>query len=108
MIVLKMGSFVRDQNARLVKTAHGHVVVRIGATLFLPFWGTDDKQQPIELDITFGPPPKDVLLPKRQGATERTYFQVKIKPRGWPQDVATFQSRARHAFRLLKSDFVAD
>ena len=108
MIVLKMGSFVRDQKARLVKTAHGHVVVRIGKTLFLPFWGNDDQQQPIELDITFGPPPKDVLLPKRQGATERTYFQVKIKPRGWPQDVATFQSRARRAFRLLKSDFVAD
>ncbi len=108
MIVLKMGSFVRDQKARLVKTSHGHVVVRIGATLFLPFWGKDDKQQPIELDITFGTPPKDVLVPKRQGASERTYFQVKIKPRGWPQDVTTFQSRARHAFRLLKSDFVAD
>ena len=39
---------------------------------------------------------------------ERTFVQVKIKPRGWPQDVATFQHRARHTFRLLKSDFVAD
>ncbi|TXT27941.1 MAG: diguanylate cyclase and metal dependent phosphohydrolase [Planctomycetota bacterium] len=108
MIVLKMGSFVREQNARLKRTAHGHVVIRSGATLFLPFWGKDDRQQPVEVEITFGPPPKDVLVPKKQGASERTYFQVKIKPRGWPPDVATFQSRARHTFRLLKSYFVAD
>jgi diguanylate cyclase (GGDEF)-like protein/PAS domain S-box-containing protein len=108
MIVLKMGSFVVEQNARLMQTAHGHVTIRSGATLFLPFWGKEDKLKPIELDITYGPPPKDVLLPKKQGASERTYFQVKIKPRGWPPDVATFQTRARHAFRLLKSYFVAD
>lgn len=108
MIVLKMSSFVREQHARLVTTAHDHVVLRVGGTLFLPFWGRQEKLQPIELDITFGPPPKDLLVPKRQGASERTYVQVKIKPRGWPQDVATFQSRARHAFRLLKSNFVAD
>ncbi|MBC7815989.1 MAG: hypothetical protein IAG10_03715, partial [Planctomycetaceae bacterium] len=108
MIVLKFGSFVREQKARLVKTKHGHVVIRMGATFFLPFWGPNDKQQPVELEITYGPPPKDCILPNRQGAAERTYFQVKIKPRGWPPDVATFQSRARHAFRFLKSYFVAD
>ncbi len=108
MIVLKFGSVVREQNARLMQTAPGHVVIRVGSTLFLPFWGTKPEQQPVELEITFGPPPKDVLLPQKQGASERTYFQVKIKPRGWPPDVATFQTRARSAFRLLKSYFVAD
>ena len=108
MIVLKFGSVVREQNARLMQTAPGHVVIRVGSTFLLPFWGAKPERQPVELDITFGPPPKDVLLPQKQGASERTYFQVKIKPRGWPPDVATFQTRARHAFRLLKSYFVAD
>lgn len=108
MIVLKFGSFVREQNARLMQTTQGHAVIRVGSTFLLPFWGKSPTRQPVELDITFGPPPKNVLLPKKQGASERTYFQVKIKPSGWPPDVTTFQTRARHAFRLLKSYFVAD
>lgn len=108
LILLKFGSFVREQNARLIQTAQGHAVIRVGSTFLLPFWGAKPARQPVELDITFGPPLKSVLVPQRQGATDRTYFQVKITPRGWPPDVATFQARARHAFRLLKSYFVAD
>lgn len=108
MIVLKMGSFVREEKAQLIETTPGHVVARIGSTFLLPFWGAKPARQPVELNIKFGPPPRDVLLPQKQGASERTYFQVTIKPRGWPQDAATFQSRARHAFRILKSYFVAD
>lgn len=108
MIVLKFGSFVREQNARLIQTDQGHAVIRVGSTFLLPFWGRKPSRQPVELDITFGPPPKEALLTKKQGASERTYFQVQITPRGWPPDVATFQTRARHAFRLLKSYFVAD
>ena len=108
MIVLKFGSFVREQKARLVKTAHGHVVIRVGGTSFLPIWGSQEKHQSVELEIKFGPPPADVALPTRQGVIERTYFQVQIKPRGWPPDVATFQERARKTFRLLKNYFVAD
>ena len=108
MIVLKFGSFVREQKARLVKTSHGHIVIRMGDTFLLPFWGASEKRQPVEVEIKFGPPPKDVLLPNRQGATERTYFQVRITPRRWPPDVTTFQSRARQAFRCLKSYFAAD
>lgn len=108
MIVLKFGSFVREQNARLIETKPGHVVIRVGSTFLLPFWGRKQARQPVELDISFGKPPKDVLLPMKQGASERTYFRVKIKPRNWPPDVTTFQARARHAFRILKSYFVAD
>lgn len=108
MIVLKCGSFVHEQKARLMQTDQGHVVIHVGSTFLLPFWGSKPARQPVELDITFGPPPKDVMVVKKQGASERTYFQVKIKPRGWPPDVAAFQTRARHAFRLLKSYFVAD
>lgn len=108
MIVLKLGSFVREQKAKLIKTAPGHAVVRLGGTLFLPIWGAKQAHQPVTIDIKFGPPPKDVYVPKRNGASERTYFRVKLTPRGWAPDVATFQSRARHAFRLLKSYFVAD
>ena len=108
MIVLKMGSFVREQKARLVLTAPDHVVIRIGSTFLLPFWGAKPAQQPVELDISFGPPPRDILLPQKQGASKRTYVQVKIKPRGWPPNGAAFQNRARHAFRLLKSYFVGD
>lgn len=108
MIVLKFGSFVREQKAQLMQTTQGHVTIRVGSTFLLPFWGAKQARQPVELDITFGLPPKDMAFTKKQGASERTYFQVKIKPRGWPADVATFQTRARHAFRLLKSYFVAD
>ncbi len=108
MIVLKFGSFVREQKAQLVQTKQGYVVMRMGATFLLPFWGSQDKRQPIELEITFGPPPNDVIQPSRQTVSERTYFQVKIKPRGWPPDVTTFQNRARQAFRFLKSYFVAE
>ena len=108
IIVLKFGSFVREQKARLMKTAQGHVVIRVGGTFLLPIWGSHEKHQPVDLEIKFGPPPADVALPTRQGVIERTYFQVQIKPSGWPPDVATFQARARTTFRLLKSYFVAD
>ena len=108
MIVLKFGSFVREHNARLMQTDQGHALIRLGSTFLLPFWGAKQARQPVELDITFGLPPKGGSVPQRKGATERTHFQVKITPRGWPPDAATFQARARHAFRLLKSSFVAD
>ena len=108
MIVLKFGSFVREQKARLLKTAQGHVVIRVGGTFLLPIWGSNEKHQPVDVEIKFGPPPADVTLPSRQGVIERTYFQVQIKPRGWPPDITTFQERARKTFRLLKSYFVAD
>ena len=108
MIVLKLGSFVREQKARLVKTEQGHVVIRVGGTFLLPIWGSNERHQSVELEIKFGPPPADVVLPTRQGVIERTYFQVQVKPRGWPPDVATFQERARKTFRLLKTYFVAD
>ena len=91
-----------------MQTDQGHAVIRLGSTFLLPFWGAKQTQQPVELDITFGPPPNGVSAPQRKGAIERTQFQVKISPRGWPPDAAAFQARARHAFRLLKSSFVAD
>jgi diguanylate cyclase (GGDEF)-like protein/PAS domain S-box-containing protein len=108
MIVLKLGSFVREQKARLMKTAPGHAVIRVGGTFLLPIWGSQERHQPVDLEIKFGPPPKDLQAPLRQVVVERTYFQIQIKPRGWPPNVATFQERARMTFRLLKSYFVAD
>ena len=62
----------------------------MSVTFVLPFWGSKPARQPVELEISFGPPPRDVLLPQKQGASKRTYVQVKIKPRGWPPDVAAF------------------
>jgi diguanylate cyclase (GGDEF)-like protein len=108
MIVLKLGSFVREQNARLIQTQYGHIVVRLGATFLLPFWGRKSHRQPVRMEITYGPPSQEQQKTVRRGASERTCFQVKIVPVGWPPDVATFQTRARQAFRLLKSYFVAD
>ena len=72
MIVLNFGSFVRELNARLMQTDQGHAVIRLGSTFLLPFWGAKQARQPVELDITFGPPPKDVLLPQKQRASEPT------------------------------------
>ena len=107
MIVLKFGSFVKEGRAKLVDSAEGKAVVRLGKTL-LPFWGSKHQRQPIELRITFGPPPKSVLQPAKQGVSERTYFEVLITPRGWAPDIETFQTRARQAFSMLKAYFVAD
>jgi diguanylate cyclase (GGDEF)-like protein/putative nucleotidyltransferase with HDIG domain len=108
MIVLKLGSFVREQQARLIETSYGRVVIRLGTTFLLPFWGRKTHRQPVRMEITYGPPPKELEPNARRGASERSCFQVKILPTGWPPDAATFQARARHAFRLLKSYFVAD
>lgn len=72
MIVLNFGSFVREHNTRLMQTDQGHAVIRLGSTFLLPFWGAKQARQPVELDITFGPPPKDVLLPQKQRASEPT------------------------------------
>ena len=108
MVVLKFGSFVKEQQAKLIEAKHGKVVLRLGNTLLLPFWGSSPKRQPVELQIKFGPPPKHVQQTIKQGASERTYFEITITPRGWAHDVPTFQARARRAFLMLKSYFVAD
>ncbi len=108
MIVLKFGSFVKEQQAKLIEAKHGKAVVRLGNTLLLPFWGASLKRQPVELQIKFGPPPKLVQQTIKQGVSERTYFEITITPRGWARDVQTFQTRARKAFLMLKSYFVAD
>jgi hypothetical protein len=107
MVVLKFGSFVKEQQAKLMETKRGKVVVRLGNTL-LPFWGSSIKRQPIEMHIKFGPPPKHVQKTIKQSVSERTYFEITITPRGWARDVQTFQARARRAFLMLKSYFVAD
>jgi hypothetical protein len=49
-----------------------------------------------------------VLIGLAKLVQSETYFQVQMRPNGWPPDVATFQERARNTFRLLKSYFVAD
>lgn len=108
MITLKFGSYVSEQQAKLIEISAGKAVVRVGKTFLLPFWGASQKRQPVELVITFGPPPKHVKVPIKRGASERTYFDIRITPRGWAPDIPTFQSRAKHAFRVLKSYFVAD
>ncbi len=108
MIGLKFGSFVKEERAKLRKSTEGKATVRIGKTFLLPFWGARQQQQPVELRITFGPPPKHILLPSKQEIAKRTYFEVSITPRGWAPDVATFQARARNVFRSLKSYFAAD
>ncbi len=108
MIVLKFGSFIKEQQAQIITTEEGHAVLRVGGTLLLPFWGASQKRQPVEMDITFGPPPRIAGQPIKMGASERTFFQVKMTPRGWPPDIQTFQQRARQLLRALKSHFVAD
>ncbi len=108
-IKLKFGSFVVEQKAKLVRITDDKMIVRMGST-FLPFWGTNEKHQPIEIQITFGPPPKTASANRntKQAVSPRTFLQVRIVPRGWPSDVTSFQFRAKRAFRLLKSYFVAD
>lgn len=108
MIVLKFGSFVKEQQAQIVTTKEGHAVLRLGGTLLLPFWGASPKRQPVEMDITFGPTPKTSGQGAKPSVSDRTQFQVKITPRGWPTDIPTFQQRARQAYRMLKAYFVAD
>ena len=108
MIVLKFGSFVKEEQAKLIDANHGKAVVRVGKTLLLPFWGSSPLRQPVNVQIKFGPPPKHSQQAVRQGATDRTYFEILITPRGWARDVSTFQTRARQVFLLLKSYFVAD
>ncbi len=108
MIVLKFSSFVKEEQAKLVKIADQTAKVHLGRSWLLPFWGAREKRQPVELRISFGPPPQNLQYTTKQGATERTLFQVTIVPRGWPPDAQTFQARARLAFRTLKSHFAAD
>ncbi len=108
MVVLKFGSFVKEQQAKLIDVKQGKAVLRLGNTLLLPFWGSSPKRQPVEMQINFGPPPKHIQQTIKQGVSERTYFEITITPRGWAKDVQTFQARARRAFLMLKSYFVAD
>lgn len=104
MVVYKLGGFVDDNEARLLKVDPNRIVMRLGYRGILPFWGSSPDSQPVQMIIEFGTPKRSA----KRGVAKQVPITVNITPIGWPRRSRKFQARAKEAFKGLRSYFVAD
>jgi diguanylate cyclase (GGDEF)-like protein/putative nucleotidyltransferase with HDIG domain/PAS domain S-box-containing protein len=102
MVIYKLGGFVTDENAKLVKVKSKSAVLRIGKGGLVPVWGSKPQRQPIEIRIDFG---EENIHETR--ATKSVEIRVEIRPRGFPMSTRRFHERAVKIAKVLRSYFGA-
>lgn len=105
MAIYKLGGFVTDHEARLLKVTPNQVTMQIGRVGFIPYWGNEPSSQPIELVLNIGKP---VIGANPKAASCKTEVTVRITPRGWIRQPEAFQRRAKLVFKELRAYFVAE
>jgi len=103
MIVYKLGGFVDDNNAQLLKVTTSQVILHAGRPGLFGFWGSLPKHQPVELELTFD----DRGAESKSGrkVSERCHFEVKVRPQGWLMNPAVFKQRALQITQELRHYF---
>lgn len=104
MVVYKLGGFVDDNEARLMKVEPNRIVLRMGYRGILPFWGSTEDAQPVQMTIEFGTPHRS----SKRGASKQVPITIKVIPIGWPRRSRRFQLRAKNAFKAIRSYFAAE
>lgn len=103
LIVYKLGGFVNDNEAHLKEVNTGQVVMQVGQSGLLPFWGKTEDRKPVNVEVTFDPAAKN-----NRASSKQVEIKIKIVPQGRVKQPKLFQSRANRVFRLLKDYFVAN
>ena len=105
MVIYKLGGFVTDHEAKLKKVLPTRVVMQIGRLGLFRCWGSDEKSQPVELELSFGKPAAN-HNPK--AASSKTEVTVRISPVGRIRKPQVFLNRAKRIFGELRAFFVAE
>lgn len=103
MMVYKLGGFVDDHRASLVKVEPGRAVLRLGSNSIFGFFSNDESKQRVQIVIEFGGEHR--YSPNPMNSMVRV--KVRISPLSWGHSSKHFQKRARNAFKMIKSYFAA-
>jgi diguanylate cyclase (GGDEF)-like protein len=106
MIVYKLGGFLYDMHAKLLHVDRRHVSMRVGKKGLLPYWGRQDDDRPVLIDLELG----EGWNQQRSdnGLLTNTRINVKIRTDGWVRSQETFLKRAHFVLRELKGYFVTN
>jgi len=102
-LIIKMKSFVHDNNAKVKQVSKGEVTLQLGKRKLGGRWGKDPSRQPLLIEMTACD--NDRANPAG-GRKQR--LQVKITPVGRVKKREVFLERARHTYRMLRTYFVSE
>ena len=105
MVVYKLGGFITENEAKLMKVTQSQVILQIGRVNFIPYWGKDVASQPVELELNIG---KKVGGHNPKAVSCNAKITVQMKPKGWIRQPEIFQQRAKQLFKDLRAFFVAE
>jgi diguanylate cyclase (GGDEF)-like protein/putative nucleotidyltransferase with HDIG domain len=106
MIVFKLGGLVRDEEAKLKKVTEHRVSIRLGSAGLLRVWGSSPERQPVDVVIDFSA--RTAPNQGRRAAAPHVVVHTKITPIGVIRNAETFQIRARHVQKMVRSYFAAE
>jgi diguanylate cyclase (GGDEF)-like protein len=102
LIVFKLGGFIEEAKARLIKVDEGELRLEIGSKgLFGSGWGKNDDKQPVSMLIEIG---QEAVDDRR---TKRVQVDLTIRPVGKPTE-ADFRARCLRLINCLRAHLVAD
>jgi diguanylate cyclase (GGDEF)-like protein/PAS domain S-box-containing protein/putative nucleotidyltransferase with HDIG domain len=107
MIVYKLGGFVTENKAELLKVDPTCVVMRLGRTGFFSGWGKTEDRQPVDMEIEFGKEVPAKEINGRQIKSNHVVVEVQIKAVGKPSSPEVFEFRAREVLKTLTTYFLA-
>lgn len=105
MIVYKLGGFLYDLHAKLLKVDRKRVAMRVGNKGLIPYWGKQEESQPVLIELELGEDWDKAKSTK--GSIAQTTIKVTIRPDGWVRKQDVFEHRANHVLRELKAHFAA-
>jgi diguanylate cyclase (GGDEF)-like protein/putative nucleotidyltransferase with HDIG domain len=106
LVTFKLGGYVNDTNARIVKISPDHVVLRQGGGTWFGWWGWSPETQPVEVAIHFER--NRSMTERLVSRTFKTQINVTVRPLGWVRRSDVFQARAWQVVRELKEYFAGD
>jgi len=104
MAVYKFKALVEELGAKLLHVKAGEVKMRFGSKGIVPFWGSNQDRQPVDVIISIG----DERSTVTRGASKLAEIGVVITPVGWVTNNDTFQFRARSVLKELREYFAAE
>ncbi|MDB5386395.1 MAG: diguanylate cyclase, partial [Planctomycetaceae bacterium] len=105
MVIYKLGGFVTDRNARLLKITDNQISMHMGTVPLFRYWGSDERSQPVEMEITIGKP---IVDHNSRAASVKVDIDVTVRPLGKITKSEIFQERSKKLFLDLRAYFFAE